>query len=165
LLDEIFTDPLRWQELAIIKFKPDDVHKVSIVTDRESALIRNANKEWAWVKGNEAINQANVQSLLNTLTVLRAVRWAGATTPAHAFEKPQLTITFTTSPDDKETHKLIVGGATSDGMWFARMDEREGTFVINNPDFSALRLPLVATHPPVTPAVSPTTAGTPGPKQ
>jgi hypothetical protein len=130
------------------------VHKLSIVTDRESTLIRDANKEWTWVKGNEPINQANVQSLLNTLTVLRAVRWAGATTPAHAFEKPQITITFTTSPDDKNTHKLVLGGATSDGMWFARTDEREGTFVMSGPDASALRLPLVATPPAATPAVS-----------
>ena len=49
------------------------------------------------------------------LTVLRAVRWIGPTTPAHAFEKPQLTITFTTSPDDKNTHKLLVGGPAGDG--------------------------------------------------
>ena len=115
------------------------------MTDRESALVRNANKEWTWVKGSEPINQTNVQSLLNTLTVLRAVRWAGATTPAHGFEKPQVTITFTTSPDDKNVHKLVVGGPAGEGMWFARTDEREGTFVISNPDFNALRLPLAAT--------------------
>jgi uncharacterized protein DUF4340 len=165
LLDEIFTDPLQWQELAIFKLKPDDVHKLSIVTDRESALIRNANKEWTWVKGNEPINQVNVQSLLNTLTVLRTVRWAGATTPAHAFEKPQITITFTTSPDDKTTHKLVLGGAASDGMWFARTDEREGTFVISGPDSNALRLPLVATPPATMPTVSGTITpvGTPTP--
>src|SRR5205085_679980 len=129
-------------ELAIFNFKSDDVHKLSILTDRESALIHNANKEWAWVKGNEPINQANVQSLLHTLTALRAVRWAGATTPAHAFEKPQITITFTTSPDDKNTHNLVLGGTAGDGMWFARTDEREGTFVISGPDFNAFRLPL-----------------------
>jgi hypothetical protein len=158
LLDEIFTNPLQWQELAIFRFKPDEVRKLSIVTERESALIRNANKEWTWVNGNEPINQANVQSLLNTLTVLRAVRWTGATTPAHAFEQPQIAITFTTSPDDKNTRKLVVGGAAGDGMWFARTDEREGTFVISNPDFNALRLPLVAT-PVASPA--PTAAGTP----
>jgi hypothetical protein len=158
LLDEIFTDPLQWQELAIFKFKPDDVHKLGILTDGESALIRNANKEWTWVNGNEPINQVNVQSLLNTLTALRAVRWTGATTPAHALEKPQITITFTTSPDDKNTHKLVLGGAASDGMWFARTDEHEGTFVISGPDSNALRLPLVATVPAITPAVSGTTA-------
>ena len=165
LLDNIFTDPLQWQELAIFRFKPDEVHKLSVVTDRESALIRNANKEWTWVKGSEPINQVNVQSLLNTLTVLRAVRWTGATTSAHAFEKPQITITFTTSPDDKTTHKLVVGGPAGDSMWFARTDEREGTLVISNPDFNALRLPLVATPPPTKPAVSPTTTaiGMPAP--
>jgi hypothetical protein len=156
LLQNIFADPLQWQELAIFRFKPDEVHKLSVTTDRESALTRNANKEWAWVKGNEPINQVNVQSLLNTLTVLRAVRWTGATTPAHAFEKPQITITFTTSPDDKSVHKLVVGGSAGDGMWFARTDERDGTFVISNPDFNALRLPLAATPTAAgTPAVSP----------
>jgi Domain of unknown function (DUF4340) len=160
LLESIFTDPLQWQELAVFRFKPDEVHKLSVVTNSESALIRNANKEWTWVKGNEPIDQVHVQSLLNTLTVLRAVRWIGATTSAHGFEKPQTTITFTTSPDDKNTHKLVVGGPVGDGMWFVRTDERDGTFVISNPDFNAMRLTLVAT-----PAVSPTPAaiGTPAP--
>lgn len=153
LLENIFTDPLQWQELAIFRFKPDEVHKLSVVTDHESNLIRNAKKEWTWVKGTEPINQANVQSLLNTLTTLRAVRWTGATAPAHALDKPQATITFTTSSDDKNTHKLVVGGPAGDGMWFARTDERDGTFVISNPEFEAMRLPLAAT-----PAASPTPA-------
>jgi hypothetical protein len=160
LLDNIFTDPLQWQELAIFKFKPDDVHKLSVVTDHESALVRNAQKEWEWVKGNEPINQVNVQSLLNTLSALRAARWIGATIPAHALDKPQITIAFTTSPDDKNTHKLVVGGAAADGMWFAHTDERDGTFVISNPDLNALRLPLAAT-PPASP--TPAAVGTPAP--
>jgi hypothetical protein len=85
--------------------------------------------------------------------MLHAVRWVGSTAPQHAFEKPQLVITFTTSPDDKTSHKLTVGGAAPDGMWFAHVDEREGTFVISNPDFNALRLPLVKPVEP-SPAVS-----------
>jgi hypothetical protein len=160
LLDHIFADPLQWQELAIFKFKPDEVSKLNVVTDGELALVRNANKEWTWVKGNEPINQVNVQSLLNTLTALRAVRWAGATTPAHGFEKPQTTITFTTASDDKNAHKLVVGSPDGNGMWFARTDEREGTFVLSNPDFNALRLPLAAT-PAASP--TPTAAGMPVP--
>jgi hypothetical protein len=164
LLDSIFADPLQWQELAIFRFKPDEVHKLTVMTDRESALVRNAKQEWTWVKGSEPINQVSVQSLLNTLTVLRAVRWTGATVSAHALEKPQITITFTTSPDDKKVHKLVVGGPAGDGMWFARTDEREGTFVLSNPDFNALRLPIVAAPTPITPAASPTaTAVTPLP--
>jgi hypothetical protein len=38
-------------------------------------------------------------------------------------------------------------------MWFARVDEGEGTFVISNPDLNALRLPLVKPVEP-SPAVS-----------
>jgi hypothetical protein len=162
LLDSIFTDPLQWQELAIFRFKPDEVHKFTVVIDRESALIRNENKEWTWVKGSEPINQVNVQSLLNTLTILRAVRWTGATTPAHGLDKPQLAITFTTSPDDKNVHKLFVGAAAGQGMWFGRTDEREGTFVISNPDFNALRLPLVALPAP-SPSPAVTSSATPVP--
>ena len=162
LLDSVFTDPLQWQELAIFRFKPDEVHKLTVVTDRESALVRNENKEWIWVNGGEPINQVNVQSLLNTLTVLRAVRWTGATTPAHGFDKPRVAITFTTSPDDKNIHKLVVGASAGQGFWFARTDEREGTFVISNPDFNALKLPLGAMPEP-TPSASGTPAATASP--
>jgi len=153
-LDDIFTDPLQWQELSIFKFKPDEGHKLTIVTDHESALIRNANKEWTWVSGNEPINQINVQSILNTICGLRAVRWAGATMPVHGLDKPQITITLTTSPDDKAIHKLIVGSPTNDNMCYAHTDDREGTFVIPAPDCHALQLPLIAT-PTATPSASP----------
>jgi hypothetical protein len=153
LLDNIFADPLRWQDLAIFRFKADDVHKLTVTTDREYALVRNEKKEWAWMKGTEPINTVNVQSLLNTLTGLRAVRWVGATTPAHGFDKPQITITFTSSPDDKTAHKLVVGASASEGMWFAKTDEREGTFVISSPDLNAFKLPLIAAPSP-TPAAT-----------
>jgi len=160
LLDNIFTAPLQWQELAVFRFKPDEVHKLTVTTDREYALVRNEKKEWVWVKGSEPINSVNVQSLLNTLSTVRAVRWAGATTPAHGLDKPQVTIAFTTSPDDKATHKLVVGASAGEGMWFARVDEREGTFVLSNPDLNAFKLPLVATPKP-SPSPSPTPAASP----
>ena len=153
LLEQIFTDPLQWQELSIFKFKPEQIHRFSVVTDKELTLVRGANNQWSWLKGTGAIDQVNVQSLLNTLSMLHAVRWVGSAAPQHAFEKPQLVITFTTSPDDKASHKLTVGAAAPDGMWFARVDEREGTFVISNPDFNALRLSFVKPVEP-SPAVS-----------
>jgi Domain of unknown function (DUF4340) len=160
LLEQIFTDPLQWQELSIFKFKPEQIHRFGTVTDKELSLVRGANNQWSWLKGSGAIDKVNVQSLLNTLSMLHAVRWVGSTAPQHAFEKPQLVITFTTSPDDKASHKLTVGGAAPDGMWFARVDEREGTFVISNPDLNALRLPLVK---PVEPSPAVSASVTPSP--
>jgi len=148
VLDQIFTDPLQWQELSIFNFKPEQIHRVSVVTDKELALVRGANNQWSWAKGSVAVNQTNVQSLLNTLSTLHAVRWIGSTTSAHGFDKPQLVVTFTTSPDDKATHKLTIGGVAPNGMWFARVDEREGTFALSNPDLNALKLPLVSQESP-----------------
>jgi len=143
LLENIFADPLHWQELSIFKFKPEQIHRLTIVSDKELSLVRGANNQWTWFKGSGEINQPNVQSLLNALASLRAVRWVGSVTPPHAFDKPQLVITFTTSPDDKAVHKLTAGAATPDGMWFAKVDEREGAFIISNPDLNALKLRLV----------------------
>ena len=164
LLDQIFANPLQWQELSIFKFKPEQIHRFSVVTDKEWSLTRGANNQWTWLKGSGEVNQTNVQSLLNTLSMLHAVRWVGAATPQHGFDKPQLAVTFTTSPDDKVLHKLTVGAETSDGMWFARVDEREGTFVLNNPDLNALKLPLVSQPTPSpSPSPSPNTTGPPQP--
>ena len=155
LLDQIFTDPLQWQELSIFNFKPEQIHRVTVTTDKELTLVRGANNQWNWAKGSGPINQTNLQSLLNSLATLHAVRWIGSTTPAHAFDKPRLVVTFTTSPDDKTTHTLTIGAPTLDGMSFAKVDEREGTFALNNPDLNVLKLPLVGQESP-SPSPSPT---------
>jgi hypothetical protein len=160
VLDQIFTDPLQWQELSIFNFKPEQIHRVSVTADKECALVRGANNQWSWAKGSGAINQTNVQSLLNTLSTLHAVRWVGSTTPAQGFDKPQLVVTFTTSPDDKATHKLTIGGVAPNGMSFTKVDEREGTFAVNAPDLNALKLPLVA-HESPSPPPSATATATP----
>jgi hypothetical protein len=159
LLNQIFTDPLQWQELSIFKFKPEQIHRFTATTDNEISLVRGANNEWTWAKGNGPINQTNAQSLLNTLSNLRAVRWIGATVPQQGLDKPQLTITFTTSPDDKVVHRLRVGANAPDGMWFAKVDERDGTFALSGPDFSALKLSLLSQP---TPSPTPTPSGSPG---
>src|SRR5947208_3706174 len=142
LLDQISTDPLQWQELSIFRFKPEQIHRLSVMTDKELSLEREQNNQWRWLKGSGEINQANMRSVLKTLSSLHAVRWLGTAMPQHGFEKPQLVLTFTTSPDDKASHKLIVGTGTTDGMWWTRVEGREGTFVISNPDLNVLKLPL-----------------------
>jgi len=143
LLDRVSTDPVQWQELSIFKFKPEQIHRLSVMTDKELSLERTGNNQWRWLKGSGDINQTNVQSLLNTLSSLHAVRWLGAT-PQHGFEKLQLVLTFTTSPDDRASHKVTIGAGSGDGMWCARVDEREDAFVISNQDVNALKLPLVS---------------------
>jgi len=89
---------------------------------------------------------------------LHALRWLGATKPQDGFEKPQLTLAFTTSPDNKASHKLIIGALAGDGTGYAHVDGHEGTFVISNSDLNSLRLPLMAQPLPMpsqTPSVTP----------
>jgi hypothetical protein len=162
LLDRISPDPLQWQELSIFKFKPEQVHRVSLTTEKELSLERDQNNQWHLLKGSGDINQANVQSLLNTLSSLHAVRWLGATTLQHGFEKPQLVLAFTTSPDNKMSHKLTVGAQNDDGTWCTRLEGREGTFAISNPDLNTLKLPLAgqAAGSP-SPRTTPVTSVTP----
>jgi hypothetical protein len=158
LLDQIPTDPLLWQELSIFKFKPDQIHRLSITTDKELSLERGENSQWHWLKGAGEINGTNVQSLLNTLSSLHAVRWLGATKPQDGLEKPQLILAFTTSPDNKASHKLIIGARATDRTWCAHVDGREGTFLISNSDLNTLSLPLMAQPSPTassTPSVTP----------
>ena len=164
LLDQIPIDPLQWQELSIFKFNPEQIHRLSVSTDKELALERDENNQWRWLKGSGQINQTNVQSLLKALSNLRAVRWAGSTVAQQGFDKPELTITFTTSPDDKVMHKLLVGSPAGNGTWFARTEEREGTFIIRDSDLNALKLPLMAASSP-TPSPPPKETATPAAKR
>lgn len=162
LLDQISSNPLQWQELSIFKFKPEQIHRLSVTTDKELSLERAQNNQWHWVKGSGEINQTNVQSLLNTLSSLRAVRWLGATAPQHGLGKQRLVVAFTTSPDNKTPHKLTVGAQNDDGTWCARLEGREGTFAISNLDLNTLKLPLAgqAAGSP-SPITTPVTSVTP----
>jgi hypothetical protein len=144
LVDQIFTDPLQWQELSIFKFKPEQIHRFSIATDKELWMERDEKKQWRWLKGSGEINQANVQSLISALANLHAVRWLGTTASRHGLDTPQLTLTFMYGPESKDSSTLTVGSRTEDGMWSAHVDGREGTFVISNSDLNALKLPLVS---------------------
>ena len=141
-LDNIFADPLQWQDLTIFKFKPEQIHRFALFTDHEQSLIRGPNNQWEWVTGDGPINTVTVQSLVNTLASLHAVRWIANIPPA-AFDKPQLVATFTTSTDDKAQHKVTISGPSADETSMARTDEHEGTFVISSSDLSALRGALV----------------------
>jgi hypothetical protein len=160
LLDQISPDPVRWQELSIFKFKPEQIHRVSITTDKELSLERDQNNQWRWLKGAGTINQANMESLRNALSNLHAVCWLGPTTPQQGFDKPQLVAAFTTSPDNKTAHKLTVGSQNNDGTLFARVDGRDGTFAISNSELNKLKLPL---EQQVTASPSPTTGVTASP--
>jgi len=76
LLDQISQIPAM-AELSIFKFKREQIHRLSITAEKELSLERDQTNQWRWLKGSGQINEANLQSLLKTLSALHAVRWLG----------------------------------------------------------------------------------------
>src|SRR5262249_30324738 len=154
-------DTIRWQDLSIFKFKPEQVHRLSVTTDKEMSLERNQNNQWHWLRGSGAINESNLQSLLTTLSNLYAVRWLGTTTPQQGFDKPQLALSFTTSADNKTSQKLVIGAQNNDSTFYAHVDGHDGTFTIRGSDFNKLKLPLQTQGTASSPAAPHSPSATP----
>ena len=157
LTEKIWTDPLQWQELKIYDYNKADIVHLEITKADQPAIVLDIDKEkkWKLAKGDGAVDQAAVQSLVNTLSTLRAVRWAGATRAAEqGLDKPAITISFTTS--DRKTGKLRIGSLNADRLRHALIEGKTGTALLNQPDTSAFEALLIESQKPAT-AVSPPT--------
>jgi hypothetical protein len=155
LLEEVWTDPLQWQELKVQELKSDDVVSFEITRAGQPALAfeRDKDKKWKLAKGDGTVSQGAAESLVNTLANLRAVRWAGATNAAaQGLDKPNVVVTFTLA--NKKTGKVTVGSNTPEEMWHSTLDGKPGTFLLSKPDFDALNGSLIETAKPATPAPS-----------
>lgn len=136
LLDAIPTDAVQLQPLDIYSYKADDIASFEVTREGQPTLVieRDKDKNWKLAKGDDKLNTINVQSLVNALATLRAVRWVGTTVPAHGFDKPSATISFKTA---NATGKLTFGGENPDKMRFAKADGFNGTFLVSSSDFEA----------------------------
>src|SRR5437868_9130190 len=65
VLDNIFSSPIRWQDLAIFKFKPEQIHRFSIMTDRELTIGRGPNNQWQRGIGDGQTVTGTTPSLLH----------------------------------------------------------------------------------------------------
>ncbi len=146
LLYSVMIDPLQWQDLSVYQYKPDEITALEIAREGQATvtLERDKDKKWLLAKGDGQVNQTNVQSLVNTLTNLRAVRWMGATTPEHGLAQPKVVVSFKTSAG---AGKLVLGAETPDFLTNASAEGKTGTFGISRPDATVFVLPLVANAP------------------
>jgi hypothetical protein len=151
LFDAISPDPVYWQDLAVFKYKPEEIVSLEIKRNGETiALERGENGAWKLKIGQGTLNQTSIQSLLNTLAPLHAAESLGSSTTGLGFEKPSLVISFTTS--GKKTGKLTLGTSTAAKMWNAEAQGRAGAFLISQPDYGALSADLIETAPEASPS-------------
>ncbi|MEQ1858714.1 MAG: DUF4340 domain-containing protein [Chthoniobacteraceae bacterium] len=153
ILDAIVADPLQLQPLDIFKNKPEDIASFEIVREGQPTLSFDRDKDanWKLAKGDDKPHTINVQSLVNTLSSLHAVRWIGASTPEHGFDKPVAVVTFKTAGNT--SGKLTLGAESPEKMRFSSADGLMGTFLIPQPDFEAFTASLLdKPAPAATPA-------------
>ena len=156
VLEGVWIDPLQWQDLKVLDLKKEDIVGLEIARTGQPILnlVHEKEKGWKLAKGDSVVNQNAAQSLVNTLTSLRAVRWVGATDVVrHGFEKPNLVVTFTLA--DKKTGKITIGGNTAEELWLTTLEGKTGTFLMNKPDFDALNAALIETPKPTASAAKP----------
>ena len=156
ILVSILTDPVEWQDLAIYKFKPEEITSLEIIRDGQTLAFNRSGSAWKLLKGTGMPGENAIESLENALSSLRAVRWTGSSTAGLGFEKPSLAIGFTTA--GKKSGMLTVGSANAEGMWNGEAEGRPGAFLISKPDYEALHAPLTEA---MTPAPSAAPSSTP----
>jgi hypothetical protein len=162
LLDSIPTDATQLQPLEIYQFKPEEIASLEVTREGHPTLNIERDKEnhWKLAKGDDKLNEINVQSLVNTLATLRSVRWIGPPMADHGLMKPVATVTFKTTAN--AGGKLTIGRQSPEKMRYASADGLKGTFLIASPDFEAFVTGL--TEKPAGPATPapPATNAAPG---
>jgi hypothetical protein len=158
LADSILTDPAQWQSLSIYGFKPEDVSSLQVTRDGQILALERDKGTW-YEAQRTALNQIAIQSLLNTLSNLHAVRWTGSSTDGLGFDKPQVVIEFSIA--GKPAGRLTVGSTTPEAMSNAMADGKTGSFLISRPDIEALHANLV--EAPAMPSAAPSAGGTASP--
>jgi hypothetical protein len=161
LLDEVWTDPVQWNSPQVLELKREDIVALEIQRTGQPPINLVADKEKGWklAKGDAAVSQVAVGSLVNTVAGLRAVRWEGATVATHGLEKPNLVVTVTLA--DKKNVKVSIGSVTPDEYWYGTLEATPGTFLMSKPDFDSLNAALLEAPKPAAEA-SPGTPGAPG---
>jgi hypothetical protein len=162
VLDAIPADPLQWQPLNIFQIDPEKLGSLDEQgKDRPEISVGKTDKGALTLqKGAGPLDENKAQSVINTLARLHAVRWVGANKAEYGLDDPALTLSFAIAADAKTRSTLRLGARDGEQMEYARVDGKDGVFLISRPDSDTLQQPLT---PVPEPTPTPTPAATPSP--
>ncbi len=161
-LEAVPRNAIQLQDLTIYSLKVDDLSALEVTAEGHPpvSLEREKDNKWKLAKGDGNVNQVNVQSLLNTLANLHAVRWVGPAAPEHGLDKPAGAVSFTATQGDKKSPgKLTIGARSADEMYYATAEGKTGVFMVNRLDRDTI---LAALTDRPAPAPAPAAAPAPG---
>jgi len=152
IYENVWTDPVQWQELSVYDFKPEDIDSMEIARSGEPviALVKDKEKGWKLSKGDSPVDQTRARTLATTLAHLRALRWVSAAKqPEQGLDKPTMVISFTIS--GKPKGKVSIGSNQKAEGFYTSADGVNGIFMISMPDFAAFQAPLIGQQKPAPP--------------
>ena len=166
LLDELPTDSLAWQSNAVFQSDPAKINTLEVAVQGRPVLTLTRPDKGEWTNAGKtegALNKARAQSVANTLSRLRAVRWLGPVKPEYGFDKPSASFKFGAGSDAKPGGRLVLGGKDPTGATYAQVDGKPGAFLVAQPDDTVLTAELIPGTAPATPAPTTEPATTPLP--
>jgi len=131
------TSPLELPDKALLALDPSSIASVRVVSgkpDESFTLTKNAAGKWTAEGATFAVDPVRLGELTFLAARPRfarlvaygdAVKWA-----EYGLEKPETTITVTTSGDKPETHTISLGNPDPTGSRFARIDDKPAVAVI-----------------------------------
>ncbi|HWL51188.1 MAG TPA: DUF4340 domain-containing protein [Chthoniobacteraceae bacterium] len=154
-------------DLALFDFAPEEVVALALIypetiepgetAPRQPISLVRDEAGWKLTAGSGVLDTVHLESFVNTLAKLSALRWlpTQAAKKAQASDKAAQTILWKTR--DGTQYRMDLRPAPEEGnapdapRTLGTIDRKTGAFLISLPDESALRLPLI-TPPGVSPS-------------
>ncbi len=145
VFDQMDLPGVAFREAPVLMGKAEEIRAFTLRKPGGIEIRAERAAEGAWKApggGDLAAKPVAIQSLVNVLANLRAVRWVATTPePGHGFDQSPVTVEFTLGA---EKRTLTVGAASPDGHRFARSSTTDGVFLVNLSDYAVLDLPIEA---------------------
>jgi hypothetical protein len=131
-VDALPTHDFNFRSLDILTLQRSDLVSIEVENSQgKTELIRDDRARWL-VKVKTAQDEAALQTLLNTITKIRAVAWVGPTQPEYGLDHPIETIQIGTKTGQ---FVLQVGNTNERGDRYATLSGRPGVFLIGANDY------------------------------
>ncbi len=155
LLEAIGTEWTPWRALAVIAQLLGEVVELEVhYADRPAVLLQRSEGGWHLKEGQGVLEEVNLESFLEALTSLHALRWLPTPLVEGEAGKPVQRIIWKTAKGAQ--HELLLHRDPDGGeqLTLARLASQNQPFLLRGPDEAALRLPLVL-NPAETPSPVP----------
>jgi hypothetical protein len=145
LLESVPVTRAQLQPLRVWDFKADAVTALELTRDGSTVKLEKKDNQWKPASGEGTVNPDSVNAVLSVLGSVQTTKWMSKEEVSKdALEKPSTTVKVTLKDGDKSlTLSLTVGQALGSEGFFSKVEDKEGVFLLSNPDNTSLGIKLL----------------------